>query len=166
MSEAQTEGAGLEALGGLTQATDAANPTPEQQQAEAQKATQAAEADKSAIEWGRIMYTVGGFACLIEPALKKVYTEEACMDWGRHAHVVAKKHGWDAPNKVPELALIVSTFGFAMPTFFMIRERIRAIKEGTAPESWLNKVGLWWRTRKVRRDVQEAATGGASGGQQ
>lgn len=166
MSEAKTEGGGLEALGGLTQATDAANPSPEQKQAEAQKATQAADAEKSAVEWGRIMFTVGGFACMIEPALKQVYTEEACFDWGRAAHQVAKKYGWDAPTKVPELALIASTFGFAVPTFFMIRERIRSIKEGKAPESWLNKVGLWWRTRKVRRDLQETATGGASGGQQ
>lgn len=166
MSEAQTEGGGLEALGSLTQATDAANPSPEQQAAEAQKATQAADAEKSAVEWGRIMFTVGGFACMIEPALKQVYSEEACMDWGKHAHVVAQKYGWDAPTKVPELALLASTFGFAVPTFFMIRERLRAIKEGKAPESWLNKVGLWWRTRKVRRDMQEAATGGASGGQQ
>lgn len=166
MSEAQTEGGGLEALGSLTQATDAANPSPEQQAAEAQKATQAADAEKAAVEWGRIMFTVGGFACMIEPALKQVYTEEACVDWGRHAQVVAKKYGWDSPKKVPELALIASTFGFAFPTFFMIRDRIRAIREGKAPESWLNKVGLWWRTRKVRRDIQDTAAGATSGGQQ
>lgn len=166
MSDGQDTSQGLEALGGMTQATDAANPSMEQQQAEAQKATEAADADKSAAEWGRIMYMVGGFASMIEPELKGLYTEQACFEWGQNAHQVAKKYGWDTPKAVPELALIGSTLGFAVPTFFMIRDRIKAIREGKAPSTWLNKVGLWWRTRKVRREVETAAAGGNSGGQQ
>lgn len=140
----------LEALGGMTAETEAANPGPEQQQAAAQEQAAASEADTAARQWGMLMYTVGGFAQMIEPALKQVYTEDRCFAWGQQANAVAEKYGWAGPSAMPELALIASTAGFFVPTWFMVRARIKAAQTETGPASWVAKMGLWWRTRKAR----------------
>lgn len=142
---------GLEALAGMAQQVDGANPSAEQQQAEQAKAAAASEFDQAAMQWGMLMFTVGGFAQMIAPELKPVYTEENCFRWGQQANAVAQKYGWGSPSRMPELALITSTAGFAVPTFFLIREKLREAKEGKGPQSWLNKFGLWWRTRKARQ---------------
>lgn len=140
----------LEALGGMTAETEAANPGPEAQAAAAEEHAQATEAETAARQWGMLMYTVGGFAQMIEPALKQVYTEERCYAWGQQANAVAEKYGWSGPSAMPELALIASTAGFLVPTWFMVKARLKAANEETGPASWVAKMGLWWRTRKAR----------------
>lgn len=167
-----TQPSGLDAMASMTQSVDAANPSAEQQQQTQQEATQAQDAEASASEWGMLMYTVGGFACMIAPELKPIYTEERCYKWGQAAHAVAKKYKLESPKKMPELMLLSSTLTFLVPTFFMVREKLREAREGKAPESWLAKFGLWWRTRKTRRDVadmadpQKASEPGANNGRQ
>ena len=145
----------LDALAGMTQQTDAANPSQEQQAQAAHQQAQQTEADQAAKQWGMLMYTVGGFACMIAPELKPVYSEDRCYQWGQQANSVAEKYGWAGPSAMPELALIASTVGFAVPTYFMVREKIQQAKTGTGPQSWLAKMGLWWRTRKARAGAPE-----------
>lgn len=140
----------LDALAGMTQQTDAANPSAEAKAEEAHQQAQQTEKDAAAQEWGMLMYTVGGFACMIAPELKPVYSEDRCFQWGQQANNVAEKYGWAGPRAMPELALIASTVGFAVPTYFMVREKIQQAKTGTGPTGWLAKMGLWWRTRKAR----------------
>lgn len=140
----------LEQLATMTQEADAANPSAEQQQQQQQQAEQATAADIAAKQWGMLMYTVGGFACMIAPELKQVYAEDRCFAWGQQANAVAEKYGWNGPTAMPELALIASTAGFAIPTYFLIRDKLATAQKGTGPASWAARVGLWWRTRKAR----------------
>lgn len=176
MSNPDDNTGGLEALAGMAAEVDGANPSAEQQQADSQAQAEAGEAEEGARNWGMLMFTIGGFAQMIAPELKPVYSEARCLDWGAHAHAVGRKYGWDSPSKMPELALLASTVGFAVPTFFLIRETLRQAREGKGAESWLTKFGLWWRTRKARRAgaamadpkqaVQPAGAGVNGGGQQ
>lgn len=139
----------LEALAGMAQETDAANPDPQAAQRAAAEQAQAAQADAAAKQWGMLMYTVGGFAQMIAPELKAVYSEERCFAWGQQANAVAEKYGWNGPSAMPELALLASTAGFAVPTYFIVRERLAQAEKG-GPQGWLSRMGLWWRTRKAR----------------
>lgn len=140
----------LAALAGLTQSTDAENLSSEQVQQAAEQQQQISESEKSAQEWGILMFTAGGFACMIAPELKPVYSQERCLDWGRSVTSVCEKYGLTGMAAMPEIALIVSTAGFALPSYFAIKAKISEAKEGKGPNSWLAKVGLWWRTRKAR----------------
>lgn len=164
--------AGLEALASMTAQVDAANPSAEQQQADQQQQAEATEAEQGAQQWGMLMFMVGGFAQMLAPELKPVYSEERCFDWGKNANAVASKYNWGSPSKMPELALLASTASFAVPTFFLVREKLREAKEGKGPGTWIEKFGLWWRTRKVRKagaamaDPKQAAQPGAPNGGQ
>lgn len=177
--------AGLEALGGMTAEVDKDNPDPAKTAAQKEQSDQAQAAADAALSgaksWGMLMFTVGGFAQMIAPELRTLYTEERCFDWGQSAYAVAKKYGWDKPDMLPELALAGSTLGFAVPTFLLVRERIKAAREGGGPVGWAEKLGLWWRTRKARKmataavdprrtapatQAEKPAAGAAHGGQQ
>lgn len=147
----------LEALGHLTAEVDGANPTPEQQAEQAQQAQEVSEAEAAAKSWGMVMFTVGGFATMIAPELKQVYSQERCFEWGMAAHAVAEKHGLKGPGNMPEVTLLASTVTFAVPTFFAVRERLAEAKDGKGPAGWVAKVGLWWRTRKARKQAAAAA---------
>lgn len=146
----------LEALGGMTAETDAANPSPEQA-AQAQASQQAAlDDEQEAINWGSIPFTLGGVLTLIEPALAPVYSEERCLMWGRRMHAVAKKRGWTSPSG-PELALLSSTATFVVPSVMLVRAKFQQIRDGSAPaDSIMAKIGLWWRTRKARKGMAAA----------
>ena len=140
----------LEQLQGLTQEADAANPSAEQQQQAAQEQATISAADIAAKQWGMLMYTIGGFACMIAPELKPVYSEDRCFQWGQQCNEVAVKYGWDGPSAMPELALIASTAGFAVPTYFVMRQKMeqaKAVKDG----SLIEKMAAWWQHRKARR---------------
>jgi hypothetical protein len=140
----------LAALGGMTAETEAANPNPEDVQAAAAEQAHHAEQDAAAKQWGMLMFTIGGFAQMIAPELKAVYTEERCYSWGQQANAVGEKYGWNGPSAMPELALIASTAGFFVPTYFLCKARIKSAQDGTGPATMLSKLGLWWRTRKAR----------------
>lgn len=151
----QQPGNRLEQLEAMTKEADAANPSAEQVHQQAQQVEQATAADIAAKQWGMLMYTVGGFACMVAPELKQVYSEDRCFSWGQSANVVAQKYGWNGPSAMPELALIASTAGFMVPTFFLLREKINQAKPGNGPAGWAARVGLWWRTRKARKNMTE-----------
>jgi len=153
MSTEPSTAARLEQLATMAQEADAANPSAEQQQAQQVETAAATVADIAAKQWGMLMFTIGGFACMIAPELRQVYSEERCFAWGQQANAVAEKYGWNGPSAMPELALIASTAGFAVPTYFLLREKVAAAKDGKGPASWLARMGLWWRTRKARAAV-------------
>jgi hypothetical protein len=156
----------LEQLAAMAKEADAANPSAEQQQQQAAQVEQASAADSAAQQWGMMMFTIGGFACMIAPELKQVYAEERCFAWGQQANAVAEKYGWNGPTNMPELALIASTAGFAVPTYFLIRDKMASAQKGPWPASWAARLGLWWRTRKARQaqpmpDVEQMQPGAA-----
>lgn len=166
MSEATDTTAKLENLAGLTQEADADNPTSEQRQEQAQQAEAVTAAEAGARDWGMLMFTIGGFACMIAPELKPVYSQDRCLTWGMHAHQVSEKYGWSAPGNMPELALAASTIGFAVPTYLMVKAKLAELK--TSKEgNWLQKVALWWAHRRgAKRDKAQPGEGVESGGQQ
>lgn len=144
----------LEALGRMTDETESANPSEEGRQEQAAEQAAASEADAAAKQWGMLMYTLGGFCQMIAPELKPVYSEERCFAWGQQANAVAEKYGWNGPSAMPELALLASTAGFAVPTYLLMKARIKAAQDGgNSPASLAAKIGLWWRTRKARGKV-------------
>ena len=154
----------LEALGGMTRETEDANPSAEQQEAEQAEHAKTSEADAAAKQWGMLMYTVGGFACMIAPELTTDYSEDRCFAWGQQANAVAEKYGWNGPSAMPELALLASTAGFLVPTYFLIKAKIEAAQKTSGPESWVAKAGLWWRTRRAKKEVMNPVDGGGDGG--
>lgn len=162
--EQDSPAARLEALGGMVDELDGANPDPAQQEAQAAEQARVSESDMAARQWGMLMFTIGGMACMVAPDLRPVYSEDRCFMWGQQAQAVAEKYGWNGPSKMPELALIASTFGFAVPTYFAVRAQVEAARDGKGPAGWLAKAGLWWRTRKARKAAATAATAGTTTG--
>ncbi len=169
-TEQQNPSNRLESLAAMTQEADAANPSAEQQQEAAAEAAAVSESEAAARQWAILMFTIGGFAQMIEPELKQIYSEDRCLAWGVNANAVAEKYGINSPSAMPELALIVSTAGFFVPTVFVVRAKIKEAKDGSGPASWIAKIGLWWRTRRARRagevEDQPDQEGQAHGGKQ
>jgi hypothetical protein len=166
--EGQTNTDRLEGLASMAQEVDGAHPTAEQQQAEQVAAQALSAAEQGAREWGVLMFAVGGFATMIAPELRPVYSQERCLDWGQHAQQVCEKYGWTGPSNMPEVALIASTIGFAVPTYMVVSQKmgdLKTSKDGT----WLQKAGAWWRNRKAKKAqpvAPEQAAGAADGVQQ
>ena len=161
-TDQQSPAARLENLASLTQDVDNDNPSAEQRQAEQKQAEQATAAEQGAKDWGMLMYTVGGFACMIAPELKPVYSQDRCLTWGAHANQVAEKYGWNGMTAMPELALIACTVTFAAPTWMLVRARLQDLKD-SKEGTWLEKMGAWWRNRKAGKaaPADTAATDGS-----
>lgn len=126
------DAAKLESLAGIVSEADAlGGPTAEQaEQAAAAEAHDAAE--DQAREWGVIAYTIGSALGMLAPELRQVYTESACLTWGRSVVPVAEKYGWNGPANVPEIGLAISTAGLAVPTFLLIRKRLAELRPAKA----------------------------------
>ena len=154
----------LEALGRMTKETEDANPGSESLEKEQKEQAQISIADASAKQWGMLIFTIGGVAQMIAPELKAVYSEERCFAWGQQANAVAEKYGWNGPSSMPELALIASTAGFFVPTYFVIKSKMKVAVDGSGPASWLAKAGVWWRTRKAKAQVMAKSADGATDG--
>lgn len=158
----------LDALAGMTAELEQDNPGPQAQAQAAAEQAQASEAEMAARQWGMLMFTVGGFAQMIAPELKPVYSEQRCFEWGMQANAVAEKYGWNGPGALPELALIASTVGFAVPTYLVVRQKVEMAK--TAKDgSLLEKLAAWWQHRKAKRAGAQSgevvAEAGGNGGQ-
>ena len=125
----------LEALGRMTQETEDANPSTESMEQEQKEQAQISIADASAKQWGMLIFTIGGLAQMIAPELKAVYSEDRCFAWGQQANAVAEKYGWNGPSSMPELALIASTAGFFVPTYFVIKAKIKVAGDDSGPAS-------------------------------
>ncbi|HWH83470.1 MAG TPA: hypothetical protein VNU71_14660 [Burkholderiaceae bacterium] len=121
----------LDALENLVLEVDGEGPPTAEQQQQAQAAQ---DLDAGAREWGMIAYVVGNGLSMIAPELKQVYTEDACMGWGRSMMPVAEKYGWNGPTSVPELGLIIASMSLGVPSVLAIRERVRQMKEMKAAE--------------------------------
>jgi len=120
----------LEALGGtVAELDDELTPRTPEEQAAQDKAAEQADPVYQARAWGALAYSVGGMLSMIAPELKQVYTEDACLAWGHAVVPVAEKYGWSGPSNVPELGLILATVPLALPSFFIVREKLRAMRK-------------------------------------
>jgi len=151
----------LDGLAGLVEEVDAEGPpTPEQQQEQAVEEA----GEQSAREWGAIVYMLGNAAAMIAPDLKQIYTEKACLDWGRSMHPVAQKYGWNGPANVPELGLLIATAGLAVPSWFAIKARLAAVNTGTEKTGWLASMREWWLNRKRKAEPAPSPIDGVTTG--
>jgi len=155
----------LDALGGMTDEIDSRGPpTPEQQEA----AQALSDAEKQAMEWGMVAFTIGGALSMFAPELKQVYTQESCLKWGESVVPVAVKYGWNGPGNVPELGLLLSTAALVVPTVFVIRARLQE-PPAKDDKGMVAAVKNWWRELKAKRaakvvgDAVQAAEEGAHG---
>lgn len=144
----------LDALQDLIHEVDGEGPpTAEQQQA----ASAETDLDQAAREWGSIVFMVGHAAAMIAPELRQVYTEDACINWGRAMVPVAKKYGWDGPSNVPELGLLIASAGLVVPSVFAIRARLHALRDTEKPAGWLGGLRDWWQQRRAGKAAAAAA---------
>ncbi|WP_431257206.1 hypothetical protein ACQ86G_21475 [Roseateles chitinivorans] len=140
----------LEALGGLVDDADAAaGPTPEQAQQQAEQIAVEAAADQGAREWGMLAYTIGNALAMFAPELKHVYTEDACLAWGRSVVPVADKYGWSGTSKVPELGMALATISLAAPTVIVIRHRLQNPDKDKG--GMLTQLKDWWRNKRAKK---------------
>lgn len=105
--------------------------TPEERAAE-DKAAAEADPEFQAKAWAEMAKSIGGLLSMIEPALEQVYTERACLQWGRAVVPVAEKYGWNGPSSIPELGLLIATVPLALPTGFLLHQRIKALRKAAA----------------------------------
>lgn len=147
----------LEALGELVDEVE--GPSPEQAQQQQAEAEQAQAMDEGARQWGVIAYMLGNAVGMFVPEAKAIYTEDACMNWGRAMMPVAQKRGWNSPSALPELGLFIATAGLVVPTFLLIRAKVAAIKEGREGVEKAGVVGqvvAWWKARRAAKEAAQA----------
>lgn len=131
----------LGALGRMVDEVD--GESPDALAAQAEHAEQEATALSEAKAWAQVPFAVGKLLCMLAPELEPVYSEAACQAWGESVVPVAQKYGWSA-SVFPEIALAITTAGFAIPSYMVIRAKMAAMKEAAAQS----------------RQVQGAAHGG------
>ncbi len=119
----------MDGLAGLVEEVDGTAPAAQAAAAEQAKAEALAIGEAEA--WAVIPTTIGKLACMVVPELSVVYTEASCKEWGQSMVPVAAKYGWGGPSALPELALAISTAGFAVPTFLAVRMRLAQLKAAT-----------------------------------
>lgn len=153
----------LEALQGMTDEVDAMNPSPEAAAAAAAQADAANAQDAGAKAWGGVMFIVGGAVCMLAPELNKVYTEAACLAWGKNAQAVSDKRGWGSPSNLPEISLLASTLMMLVPTVLVLRSKMQQAEKND-PAGVMAKVVLWWRARRAKKGLASASERAASGG--
>lgn len=97
--------------------------------------------------WATMAMTFGGLLGMALPELRDVYTEDACMDWGRGMSLVADKYEWNADDTMakwaPECALVMASLPLVIPTVQAIKERVAASKAKSlndAPRHDLNSM--------------------------
>jgi hypothetical protein len=151
----------LDGLEDLVREVDAEGPPTAQQQQE-----QAVEAagEENARQWGAIVYMLGNAAAMIAPELRQIYTEDACLNWGRAMNPVAEKYGWNGPAAIPELGLAIATAGLVVPSFFAIRARVQAVNKGEEKTSWLASMREWWLSRKKKATPPSSPIDGVTTG--
>lgn len=105
--------------------------TPEEQAAE-DKAAEQADPEFQAKAWAAMVQSIGGILAMIAPELQQVYTDKACLEWGRSVVPVAEKYGWNGPSSIPELGMLIATVPLALPTGFIIHARLKALRKAKA----------------------------------
>jgi hypothetical protein len=123
----------MDALAGsLAELDDELTPrTPEQREAE-EKAAAEADPEFQAKAWAEMAQALGGMLSMIAPELQQVYTDKACLQWGRSVVPVAEKYGWNGPSSIPELGLLIASVPLVVPTAFILNARIKALRKAKA----------------------------------
>jgi hypothetical protein len=79
--------------------------------------------EDEAREWASVPYVLGGLLARAMPELQAVYSESACLDWGRATVPVARKYGWSLGRFTAEFSWIGATWGLLAPAFAAFKQR-------------------------------------------
>jgi hypothetical protein len=124
------EAAELESLAAETKAADA--PIPE---APAPGAAPIATSDDAlALEWSELPAAVGKGLSFVIPEAPQIWTDKACLEWGKAMVPIAKKYGWEPLKGMAWLKLLGATGALVGPTVFVVRERMKAAKQPQEPK--------------------------------
>jgi hypothetical protein len=83
----------------------------------------AAQFEAEAREWAGFPYVIGGLLSKAMPELAGVYTETACVSWGRAMVPVARKYGWTVGALGPLAGLASASWSLLSPTFDALKRR-------------------------------------------
>lgn len=119
---AAAEGAALDA--GILPAADVGN-------AGAGEGAAPAPVVDPAREWAEIPQAVGMTLSIRYRELQNVYTDDACLAWGKAMAPIAERYGWTPGKVFPWLSLIGATAMLGMPTVEIIKAH--ALLEAAAP---------------------------------
>lgn len=104
----------------------------------------AAELVDPVAAWAEIPSMIGSVLGMALPEAKRIYTPDACKEWGRAMHRVAVKRGWDADGLPPEVGAALTSAMFVIPTLALIKSKRDAVRQAQL--------------------AKEAAAGGAAAG--
>ncbi|SRR6266446_2659013 len=89
------------------------------------------KAEDEAKEWAGFPYLFGRLLSPVMPELKEVYTEAACLEWGRRMVPVARKYTWTPGGASMWIGLGIATWKLGEPTVAAIKRK-RAQNDRTA----------------------------------
>lgn len=81
-----------------------------------------------ALAWAEIPQMVGQMLTMALPELKPVYTDKACLEWGKSMHRLAVKRGWSADGLPPEVSVALVSATIVIPTAIAIKMRRQVAK--------------------------------------
>lgn len=88
---------------------------------------------REALEWAAVPATAGGILSMAMPELAEVYTEDACLNWGRAMVPVARKYGWHADSLLGVWGpLLFASYSLMAPTVMAVKKRMDAAKAAKA----------------------------------
>jgi hypothetical protein len=124
------ENAELESLAGEAKAADA--PTPEALAPGAAPVPAATSDDALAREWAELPAMVGSGLSFAIPEASQIWTDEACLKWGKAMVPIAKKYGWEPMKGLLWLKLLGATGALVGPTVLVVRARYQAAQHPPA----------------------------------
>lgn len=82
--------------------------------------------------WAIVPKKLGSLLGMAVPELKDVYTDDACLEWGKGMAAVSHKYGWNAADTLakfaPELALAAATLELALPTYMLVSAKLEQVR--------------------------------------
>ena|SRR5258706_903595 len=96
--------------------------------------TEEQKIEEEAKAWAGIPYLLGGLLSKALPELREVYTEAACLEWGRATVPVARKYNWSLSGFELEGAWVICSWGLLSPAWDAVKRRRANDKPKPEPE--------------------------------
>lgn len=100
---------------------------------------------KEAAEWAGFPFVFGAIVARALPELAEVYSETACLEWGKKMAPIARRYGWTAGVAGAWFGLIGASWGMIEPTYKAAkahRAKMRAAAPAPAPAAGSAAAGV------------------------
>lgn len=95
--------------------------------------------------WAVIPAMIGSVLSLGMPKISAVYTQEACLSWGRAAVPVARKYGIKGGDFFgPEATLLISTASLLIGTYACLSDAREEQEKKSVGVGWVGVFKSWW----------------------